>query len=191
MTPYSKEPQFKLLMVRSQAGDEVAYSELLNDISVLIRPHFIRKGLREDDLEDIIQEVLIGIHKSRHTFNPAHSFMKWMYAIAHYKWADFLSKKEKNRSKLDLYLNECQVFLTHDVAPDYEDDTYQKELIDTAISTLNMLDQTIVREVKLAGKRMKEVALQLNMSETNVKVRSHRALRKLKKEIRKRYKNEL
>lgn len=191
MTPYSKEALFNALMVKAQAGDESAYTELLNAVSILIRPHFIRKGLREDDLEDIIQELLIGIHYSRHTFNPAHSFMKWLYAIAHYKWADFLNKKEKNRSKLEHYLNECHVFLTQEDSTNYEDVSYQKELINTAIASLNAIDQTIIREVKLNGKRMKEVADQLNLSETNVKVRVHRALKKLEQEITKRYKNEL
>ena len=43
---------------------------------------FVRRRLRDQaDADDICQEALLAIFKSRHTYQPARPFEPWLFAI--------------------------------------------------------------------------------------------------------------
>jgi RNA polymerase sigma-70 factor (ECF subfamily) len=65
------------LMERAQAGNAEAFCVLFADIGHLITA-FVRRRVLEADVEDVCQEVLIAIFKSRHTFQPARPFEPWL-----------------------------------------------------------------------------------------------------------------
>ena len=44
--------------------------------------------------EDLIQEVMIKIHKNLHTFNPLYSFKAWVYKIARNHSLDYVKNKQ-------------------------------------------------------------------------------------------------
>ncbi|MEN8154068.1 MAG: sigma-70 family RNA polymerase sigma factor [Acidobacteriota bacterium] len=48
------------------------------------------------DFEDMIQEVMIKIHKNLHTFNPMHSFKAWVYKIARNHSLDYVKNKQNS-----------------------------------------------------------------------------------------------
>ena len=70
-------------------GDSRAYEEFLTIISNYLK-FKVRNSVPDSYAEDLIQESLIAIHKSFHTFDPKKNPRAWVNAIAHYKASDFL-----------------------------------------------------------------------------------------------------
>jgi RNA polymerase sigma-70 factor (ECF subfamily) len=56
-----------------------------------------RTGRGPTDVEDLVQETLIALHKRRHTYDRSQPLTPWVYAIARYRLIDYL-----RRSKLSL-----------------------------------------------------------------------------------------
>ena len=92
---------FADLMRQAQAGDGVAYERLLRTIAPLIRSFFSRRIASPHDVDDILQNTLVAIHKASHTYNTNRSFTGWMFAIARYKLNDFLREHYRKRDVLD------------------------------------------------------------------------------------------
>ena len=69
------------LMAAAQAGDKAAYGRLLRECTPLIR-RVVRRGLQPDRVDDVVQDVLLTIHRARQTYDPARSFSAWVVTIA-------------------------------------------------------------------------------------------------------------
>ena len=66
--------QWPQLMALAQAGDQAAYTQLLKALVPVIRS-LVRKQVDDDMLvEDVIQDVLLTVHRVRHTYDPASPF---------------------------------------------------------------------------------------------------------------------
>ena len=96
----SNEPELKALMVAALDGDETAYRALLGTFSAQLRAFFrgklsrMSRGLIE--AEDLVQETLIAIHTHRHTYDRSQLLTSWVYAIARYKFLDYLRRTKSS-----------------------------------------------------------------------------------------------
>src|SRR3569833_2915005 len=61
-------------MAAAQAGDRHAYERVLADSVALIRAVARRQGVAHDQLDDVVQETLLTVHRVRHTYDPARSY---------------------------------------------------------------------------------------------------------------------
>ena len=77
------------LMALSQKGDKHAYTVLLGEASNWLQRYFRRK-VPDAQLDDLVQEVLLAIHKKRASYDAARPFLPWLAAIARYRWVDHL-----------------------------------------------------------------------------------------------------
>lgn len=69
-------------MGAAQRGDQAAYERLLREILPVLRS-YVGFRLRDSSaVEDIVQEVLISVHRARHTFQHGRPFGGWLRAIA-------------------------------------------------------------------------------------------------------------
>lgn len=70
----SARESWPALMAQAQAGDRLAYTRLLKALVPVIRSQ-IRKRIADDALvEDVIQDVLLTVHRVRHTYDPTYPF---------------------------------------------------------------------------------------------------------------------
>jgi RNA polymerase sigma-70 factor (ECF subfamily) len=80
-SPNEDEARWAAYMRASQAGDGEAFESLLKEILPRIRSRvFGRLGGREH-AEDVVQNVLLSIHRSRHTYQPTRPFKPWLNAV--------------------------------------------------------------------------------------------------------------
>src|SRR5712671_3664131 len=97
----STEPELRTLMMAGFDGDAAAHKTLLERLSSQLRAYFKRQLGRFNrspvEAEDLVQEALIAIHTRRHTYDPSQLLTPWVYAIARYKFLDYL-----RRSKVSL-----------------------------------------------------------------------------------------
>jgi DNA-directed RNA polymerase specialized sigma24 family protein len=86
-----REKRLHGLIVAAQRGDESAYAGFLRETAALLRPFFRRRLAQlPDDIEDLVQETLLAVHNTRHTYDPSQPVTTWMVAIARYKLVDLL-----------------------------------------------------------------------------------------------------
>src|ERR1700733_12065090 len=58
-------------MASAQAGDRSAYEALLRECVPLIKSIAGRQGVPADHIDDVVQDVLLTIHRARRTYDPA------------------------------------------------------------------------------------------------------------------------
>src|SRR4029434_455340 len=69
-------------MAQAQAGDREAYCSLLDNLSPEVMAYLRRALPTPQDVDDLHQEVLLAIHRSRHTYDPGRAVEPWVFAIA-------------------------------------------------------------------------------------------------------------
>jgi DNA-directed RNA polymerase specialized sigma24 family protein len=90
----AREDRLKALLVRGLAGDAGAYQAFLQDVSAHVRAFLRRRSTRlPDEVEDLVQETLLAIHKQRHTFDPTQPLSAWVHAIAKYKLIEVFRRR--------------------------------------------------------------------------------------------------
>src|SRR5258708_28694893 len=112
----SSEPELRVLMTAGLDGDATAYKTLLERLSSQLRAYFKRHLNRLNrgpvEAEDLVQEALIAIHTRRHTYDRSQLFTPWVYAIARYKFLDYLRRTKV--SAADVPIDEAQELAVHD-----------------------------------------------------------------------------
>jgi RNA polymerase sigma-70 factor (ECF subfamily) len=89
----SARESWPALMEQAQAGDQLAYTRLLKALVPVIRSQ-IRKRIADDALvEDVIQDVLLTVHRVRHTYDPSYPFLPWLMAIISARAVDALRRR--------------------------------------------------------------------------------------------------
>ncbi len=170
------EQELSDLMVRSQNGDRDAYRQLLARIEKMLQS-FVRKSVQADMVEDVVQEVILGVHSKRHTFNSEQFFLPWFYAIARYKVIDYIRAKKKQEVLL-FNPEDLDVLLNSDVSGVME--TLTVDHLEGMLSELPEKQRHILKAVKIEGLSIKETAGKFALSESDIKVNIHRAIKKLK-----------
>lgn len=167
------------LMSAAQQGDQKAYHKLLTEITPFVRNVLYKRVGQHDWVEDVLQDVLMGLHHARHTYDPTRPFHSWMLAIARYKTMDALRKYYR---KGDVEFADSDFLVTladvsANTSPDRHEDA--RDLAEM-FSVLKPKQQRLLTLTKLQGRAVAEVAASENMSESTVKVSVHRALKELK-----------
>ena len=169
-------------MRRAQEGDRNSYSLLLSDLAIFLPRYLVKHVQNSQMADDICQEVLISIHKARHTWNPERSFMPWFMAIVKHRTIDEIRKWariKKTEVQNDHYL---QVMGEGTV----ENSLLHKELEETVMEAINNLPEKQRKSLKLLkidGHSVKEASSMTGISESAIKVSAHRAYKSLRKSI--------
>ena len=175
MSVLSTEPELRSLMVAGLGGDGPAHRMLLEKLSSHLRgyykSHLDRVGRGAVEAEDLVQEALIAIHTRRHTYDPSQPFTPWAYAIARYKFIDYL--RRTRASAQDLPIEDTQELSAREDQVEFESCWDLQKLMEALPRNM----KAAIQAVKLDGLNVSEAAAQTGMSESNVKVSVHRGLK--------------
>lgn len=171
------------LMQAAQAGDRQAYERLLREIVPYVRNLIRRHHASPDRVEDIVQDVLLTIHRVRHTYDPARPFGAWLAAITHRRSIDGLRRKVRTDA------TETFAPLAYET---YADPAANKELenqeigevLSEAIAALPPGQRQAVELLRLKEMSLAEASAASGQSVGALKVSLHRAMRALQKIIR-------
>lgn len=176
------EPELRALMISGLNGDATAHRALLENLSGRLRAffkgHLTRVGRGPVEAEDLVQEALIAIHTRRHTYDPSQPLTPWVYAIARYKFVDYLRRERS--SIRDLPIEETKELTSADESGQVESSLDLEKLM----SGLTPRVRQAVQAVKLDGLTVSEAAARCGMSESNIKVTVHRGLKAMASIIR-------
>jgi RNA polymerase sigma factor (sigma-70 family) len=172
------EAQLRPVFLAGLGGDAAAYRRFLETISMRLRGYLrsqlARVGRQEaSEAEDVLQETLLALHLSRHTYDPASPVTAWAHAIARYKLVDHLRRSGRHAANLPLDDEAYQLAAPDTVASDARLDLAR------AMQALPERTRTLIDRVKVQGCTMAEAADAAGMTETAAKVAIHRGLRAL------------
>src|SRR4051812_42219319 len=166
------ERELKSLMLEAAGGNREAYRALLKRIEMLARP-FVKNILTRAGLagggaeEDVVQEVLLGIHSKRETFDPGQAFLPWMYAIARYKAIDYLRfARSRSLSKADS-LDDPESALPE--LASLEGNPGDRLDVRKMLEQLPPKQRDLVKLIKLEGLSVQEASFKTGFSPTDVR----------------------
>ncbi len=165
-------------MRAARLGDSAAYERLLEEIGGTLRGLVNRKlsrlGMSASQTEDIVQEVLLGLHIMRDRWDVERPFIPWLQAIVRYKVGDAVRKRSREaRLYCEITLDEVAEIIQ---APD--SDRHMPD-IERAFETLSAGQRDVVSSLTIEGRSVREIAERLETSEGAVRVTLHRALQRL------------
>jgi len=171
----SDEERWKNLMVSAQSGNEVDYRRLLTELTDVIYNFLRGRFGNHHFIEDCVQETLIAIHLARHTYDGRRPFRPWLFAIVRHKAIDTL-RKQNSRQKITLqYKGEQEILSQTNQQSEAESEMVRGHLLDS----LSEEYRVVLVLTKIIGFSVAETAEKLGISNSLVKVRVHRAIRKL------------
>lgn len=164
------------MMTLAQAGDAAVYQRLLREIGHYVKGLAKRKLRDLSQVDDLSQDILLAVHKARHTYDSTRPFMPWLHAIIRFRLTDQLRKiyRGKRFEELDL---DSDYQETYSEGPAKED--IDASLLD-ALHHLPDRQRHVVQLLKLEGFSVKEAAVATGMSESALKVSAHRAYKAMK-----------
>lgn len=173
----SDEHRWSTLMVSAQAGDSSDYRQLLKELAGVIQKFLRSRFGAHEFLDDCVQEALIAVHQARHTYDPKRPFRPWLFAIVRNKAIDFLRGQQTRARTQEHYQNEQEVLSQ----PDSHADRHEADSLGYLLGMLSDPHREVLVLTKVMGFSIAESAEKLDISQSAVKVRVHRAIRKLQR----------
>ena len=167
-------------MVRAQQGDQRAYEELLRLLAQESRGFLGRRLGWAEWTEDVVQDVLLTVHRARPTYDPARPFAPWFYAIINSRMIDALRARKRviTRETAD------EEVLAQQPAPSGDGGGSDlREALARAVSRLPRVQREVVLLLKYEDLSVREVASRLGMTETAVKTTAHRGYKMLRRTV--------
>jgi RNA polymerase sigma factor (sigma-70 family) len=175
------EQRLATLMSAAQGGDAPAYQALLRDCVPVITASARRQGVSPDRVDDVVQEVLITIHRARATYDPSRPFLPWLRAIAQRRAIDGLRRHGRQAVR---EVHDPIAYETHAQeaagADDVLDAKARARVLRASIATLPPGQRQAVERLGLQGQSLEEAAADTGRSKVALKVNLHRAIKALR-----------
>lgn len=174
-------PEWSRLMAAAQDGDAGAYRQLLRDIAPLLSRVAARRlyGAPAADIEDLVQDILLSVHAVRHTYDPARPFLPWLMAIQRHRLADWLRRRMR-RSANEVAVASLEETFAHRAANRDGEEIFDRKELRTAVAKLPPGQRKAIELLKLQEMSLKEASHRTGMTETALKVATHRGIKALR-----------
>ena len=155
------------LLLRYQHGDTAAAARLVRAVSPMLLRFCLSQGDRREDVDDVLQEIWLRIHRARHTYRPGAPAEAWLYAIARHTRLDAWRRRYRFRSR------EIQVeALPEAGAPAPDAGTPSMSAL---LAALPESQREVLELLKGCGMTLEEVARATSSTVGAVKQKAHRA----------------
>lgn len=178
----SDDGRLAALVVAAQEGDQRAYQAALRGCVPLAAAVARRRGVPPDRVDDVVQDVLLAVHRALATYDPSRPFLPWLHAIAERRSIDALRLRGRvgSREVHDpiAYEAEADLAIAADIALIRQQDAGR---LRAAIQKLPPGQRQAVEILGLQEHSLDEAAGETGRNKVALKVNLHRALRALRK----------
>jgi RNA polymerase sigma-70 factor, ECF subfamily len=167
-------------MRAAQAGDRVAYSQLLREVTPFVRALLRRHCSHQQDIEEMVQETLLTLHRVRQTYDPSRPFSPWLAAIAARRGIDGLRRRSRvARHEVAADGESYETFA--DPAANIDIDAVRAAgEVEELLRRLPPRQRAALEAVKLREMSLAEASAVSGQSVGALKVNTHRALKSLR-----------
>jgi len=168
------EKELREGLVLSLRGDKAAYTRFLEKTAAMVRGYLARRQRSVERVEDLVQDVLLAIHRKKHLYSPERPVLPWIFAIARYRLIDAVRADARRPAAAEWE----EAF---DSLAAREGGLDQALVIEEMLECLNEKQKKVLMMAKLDGMPLAEVAAKTGLSLAAVKVTVHRAVRAVRK----------
>jgi RNA polymerase sigma factor (sigma-70 family) len=178
------EGSWRTGMIAAQAGDRAAYEKLLLELVPYAR-HRVARSVRDRSAqEDIVQNVLLSLHRARHTYRPERPFIAWLHAILRNALIDW-GRAQARRALREVSL-EAEPGFEPAAAPEPARDEPIGPEMAQALAALPATQRTAVELIHVEELSVEAAAALVGVSPGALKVRAHRGYKALRALLAKR-----
>ncbi len=170
----------------SRAGHVPDFADVFDEFESPIYNYLLRMTQNHAEAEDLTQETFIRVHRSVPTFRGDASLSTWIYRIATNVSLDHFRRAATQQAKAAVSLEETQSegeWVIDETASSPEQVATQSDMSDCVQSFIWRLPpsyRTVLVLHDLQGLKNREIAEVLDCSLDTVKIRLHRARKKLR-----------
>jgi RNA polymerase sigma-70 factor (ECF subfamily) len=167
-------------MRAAQAGDRIAYAQLLREITPFVRAMLRRHCSHPQDIEEMVQDTLLTLHRVRQTYDPSRPFSPWLGAIAARRGIDGLRRRSRvTRHEISVEMESIETFADPRANSDTEGVRAAGE-IEELLRRLPPGQRAALEAMKLKEMTLAEASRASGQSVAALKVNTHRALKALR-----------
>lgn len=173
--------QEKLLINRILKGDTSSFSYFVDVYQDMALTIAFRICKNTQDAEDIVQNSFVKAFHNLHTFQASSKFSTWFYRIVYNTAINAMKERNLYDSRFVEYSSMIEnVSASSANSISILEEKERKEIINEAIDSLPPSEAVILTLYYVDDKPIKDIALIVGLTEANIKVRLHRARKKLK-----------
>ena len=174
------------LIKRAQGGDNAAFNEIVVAYRKRILGTITRLIARQEDVEDVAQEVFLRLFFSLDQLRTAEVFEPWLYRLTVNAAYDYLRKQRRRQEFRMSDLSEQQVMMADAQAGGKaeQDEQYQKKIresVDSLLGAVSEQDRMLLILKEVEGLSLKELEKIYKVNENALKVRLFRARQRVLK----------
>jgi RNA polymerase sigma-70 factor (ECF subfamily) len=171
------------MMAAAQNGDRATYERLLREIVPFVRAIVGRQHRTADRIDDIVQDVLLTVHRVRHTYDPARPFEHWLATIAKRRSIDGLRRRLRTQAN-ETADDEAYETFADPAANRVTEVRDASEALVGALAELTDRQREAVELVKLREMSLAEASRASGQSVAALKVNVHRAIKALRVKLK-------
>lgn len=175
---------------RAQAGDELAFTEIIERHQNMVFSVAYRMVRRRIDAEDVAQQVFTKIFFAMKKFDMRSSLSTWIYKIALNESYDYL-RRVKNRRVIyegDMSVDVDEMVESSgraaDPAPRLDEQAAKRDFLMQLLEKASAEERMLLFQKEVEGRTVEELSELTGINENTIKVKLFRARKKLAKVAR-------
>jgi RNA polymerase sigma-70 factor (ECF subfamily) len=179
--PTMSPSEADMAMERYAAGEDEAFALVYDSLAPRILSYLLRRTNDSRDAEDLLQQTMMHIHRSRGAFIAGAEVTPWAFAIARHLLVDRVRRREPGRH-VDTHKLETRA--SDDPAAD--EIMHARELarrVERAMADLPPSQRTVLTLIKEDGLSFAEAAQILGTTVGAAKARASRAYQAIRAEL--------
>lgn len=174
------DKELDLVLKSLKRGDITTYERLYNYYFEELCLYALKFTPDRDLIQDVVQDTFVDIWSNRKKLTIRTSMKSYLFRIVYNKLMDAFNKNSK---KKNMYASYYESALADFIVTIENDDDYKNELLkklDACIAELPSRCKNIFLDVKIAGKKYKNVASNLDISIKTIEGHISRAYKLIK-----------
>jgi RNA polymerase sigma-70 factor (ECF subfamily) len=176
---------------RAQRGDREAFTPLVQRYERRVRSVVFHLVRRRDEVEDITQEIFIKAFRGIRSYHFQSAFATWLLRIAVNHCYDYL--RHESKSKVSYYWQmteegakglEERAESTNEDGRTVEKRVAARDLVEKLLARAPAEDRVVLGLKELEDRSIEEIAQILDLRVNTVKVRLHRARKRMLEDLR-------
>jgi len=172
-------PSEERLVAAALEGDDGAFVVLVGRHKRQVLRIAARYSRSPEELEELGQEIFLKAYTDLRQYRGEAPLAHWLSRITVRSCYDFLRKRGRGIDTLPI--DDAAAYMADDPAGDREEAEAARALLARALPRLRPAERLVITLLELEERTIREVAILTGWTEVNVKVRSFRARRALKR----------
>ena len=169
----------QLIIAKVLKGDTNAFASLVDNYKDMVFSLAYKMTKSREEAEEISQDTFIKAYKKLSDFKGDSKFSTWLYRIGYHTSLDAIKKNKNNRNTFGITeVSKNQIQSVETTLQGIERKERAK-IIEDCLSKLPIEERTLIWMFYYDELSLKEITEVTNLSESNLKVKLHRARKKL------------